>query len=131
MQFFQSQICEKIMSYTFGLHQSDLLDLSLENQESVVVEVNPFGPEKLGHLLELTATSVNLVVRRVVLGGCPRDHQLGIGNRTEPILLRIIVDNLLKVNLKAERKRFMISLPIYFYICYTIKRESLSRLGLV
>ena len=58
------------MSYTFGLHESDLLDLSLENQESVVVEVNPFGPEKLGHLLELTATSVNLVVRRVVLGGC-------------------------------------------------------------
>ena len=101
-----------------------MLDFSLENQEPVVVEVNPFAPEKLGHLLKLTAASVNLIVRRVVFRCCPRDHQLGIGNRTEPIFLRIVVDNFLKVNLNAERKRFLIFLPEYLllYVCNTIAR---------
>ena len=109
------------MIYTFGLHESDLLDFSLENQEPVVVEVNPFAPEELGHLLKLTATSVNLIVRRVVFGCCPRDHQLGIENRTEPIFLRIVVDDFLKVNLNTERKRFMISLPDLLFFLSVIQ----------
>ena len=92
-----------ITIFTFGFHESDLLNLALQDEEPVVIQVDAFGPEQLGHLLELAAPPVDLVVGRVVLGGRPRNDELRVGHRTETVLLAVVVNDLLEVNLSNKK----------------------------
>lgn len=41
-----------ILILSFGLHETDLFNLTLENQEAIVLQIDAFGTEKITHILE-------------------------------------------------------------------------------
>mmetsp|Transcript_60707 Transcript_60707/g.170075 ORF Transcript_60707/g.170075 Transcript_60707/m.170075 type:complete len:440 (+) Transcript_60707:2898-4217(+) len=57
------------------LHEGDLLDLTLQDQEPVVLQVDPALLQKLRHLCEVAALAVDVVLRLVVLEGLSADRE--------------------------------------------------------
>mmetsp|Transcript_96610 Transcript_96610/g.207268 ORF Transcript_96610/g.207268 Transcript_96610/m.207268 type:complete len:245 (+) Transcript_96610:3239-3973(+) len=58
-----------------GLHQRDLLNLTLQDQEAIVLEVDASLAQQLGDLCEVTHLVVDVVLRRVVAEGLTAHHQ--------------------------------------------------------
>ena len=48
----------------------------LQNQEPIVIQVNAFSLEQLGHFREAALLVINIVVRVVVAGGCATDSEI-------------------------------------------------------
>ena len=85
-----------MLRQSFGFHQGDVLHFSLEDEESVVVQVDALLPEHLGDLLVLDPPAVEGVVGAVVLVGGPRHAEPGIGHHLG--LLAASVDDLLEMD---------------------------------
>ena len=87
----------------FRFHESDLFYLALEDEKPVVVQINSLGSEELGNFLELATSAIDLIVRRVIFGGCPGHDELRFGDNSEPVLFTVIINDFLKVHLNFAR----------------------------
>mmetsp|Transcript_70921 Transcript_70921/g.114356 ORF Transcript_70921/g.114356 Transcript_70921/m.114356 type:complete len:590 (+) Transcript_70921:2032-3801(+) len=62
-----------VRSECLGLHQRDLLDLSLQDEEAVVLEVHPSRLEQRGDVSEVAELAIQVVLGGVVLEGLTAD----------------------------------------------------------
>ena len=77
------QVLEKaivVLGLALGGHHGDHLDLTLQDEETVVVEVDALGVEVLGHVLEGAVLAVELVAGGVVPAGDAGDDDLTAGD---------------------------------------------------
>mmetsp|Transcript_13647 Transcript_13647/g.28968 ORF Transcript_13647/g.28968 Transcript_13647/m.28968 type:complete len:296 (-) Transcript_13647:262-1149(-) len=58
-----------VFRFALGGHHADHLDLSLQDQEAVVVEIDALGSQEFGHLFERGVFAVDLILARVVATG--------------------------------------------------------------
>jgi len=61
---------------SFGFHHTDLLDFTLEDEETIVVQVNALALEEICDFFEVGLFVVNVVVAGVVSVGCTGDGQI-------------------------------------------------------
>ena len=82
------------------LHHGDLLNLALEDEESVVVEVDAVMLEEVGDVGEVAGLLIDEVLGGVVAVGLARDDEVAVGHRLE--VLALLIDDLVKVHLDAR-----------------------------
>ena len=80
----------------FRLHEGDLLDLALQDQEAARGQVDPFRLQQRRDFAVGRLLAVDEIVRRVVAVGRPRDDEVGAGDLVVRVLAR--VDDLLEVD---------------------------------
>jgi hypothetical protein len=73
----------------------------LQNEKAIVVQINPFGVEKGGNLLERRRLAIQLVGGRIVLVGDPRDNRFRLGHNGIILVAISRVDYFLKVDRDA------------------------------
>lgn len=76
---------------SLGLHERDGFDLALEDEETVVVEVDPLCLEQSNDLLAAAVGAVDRVLGGVVAECRPRNDNLGFGNEEKVIDARLEV----------------------------------------
>jgi hypothetical protein len=53
-----------ILILSLGLHERDLLDLTLQDKEAIVLEIDALLAQKIAHILEGSLTPINAVGAR-------------------------------------------------------------------
>jgi hypothetical protein len=84
-----------VLSESLGLHHRNLLDFSLQNEKSVVVQIDAVTAKKLANIIVRRRFPVNSVFRRVVLVACACHDEFTARNDLVVIVrLLVIVDKL-------------------------------------
>jgi len=81
-----------------SLHETDLLNLTLKDQESVVLKVNTFGAEEFADFLEVLLNSINPISRYALSIHCAGNLELRAGNDLILVWLIFIIENVLEMH---------------------------------
>ena len=87
-----------ILILCLGFHQRNLLDLTLKNQETIVVQIDTFFFQKSRDISKITLLGINDVMRLVVLECFSSHNKLTVRNNIETVLVSLAIYDLLKVN---------------------------------